>query len=107
VHNTKPTEHENGFAIGFGVGKAKTPWSLKDGWEAGYFYQRLEPNATFSAFADSDFGGGGTDHKGHVYYLTLATLKSSTFGVKVFDTEEVTGAKDHFDTVQVDWVTKF
>ena len=107
VHNAKPTEHQNGFALGVGVGKAKKPWSLTEGWEAGYFYERIEPNATFGAFADSDFGGGGTNNKGHVFYLTLATLKNSTLGAKYFDTEEVNDSKDHFDTLQLDWVTKF
>ena len=42
-----------------------------------------------------------------MYYLTLATLKNSTFGIKLFDTEQVTGSKNHYDTVQMDWVTKF
>src|SRR3989338_7272557 len=107
VHNTKPTEHMNGFVIGIGVGKAKKPWSLTEGWEAGYFFERIDPNAAFGAFADSDFGGGGTNNKGHVFYLTLATLKNSTLGAKYFDTEEVNDSKDHFDTLQLDWVTKF
>ena len=64
-------------------------------------------DAAFDAFTESDFGGGGTNHKGNVWYVKLATLTHSTLQVKYFDTEEVTGAKDHFDTLQVDWTTKF
>ncbi|HEX9779758.1 MAG TPA: putative porin [bacterium] len=107
VHNTASTEYDNGYLFGAKVGKAKKPWDLKEGWEAGYFFERIDPNATFGAFTDSDFGGGGTNHKGHVYYVTLATLKNSTLTLKYLDTQQVTGSKSHFDTLQADWVTKF
>ena len=89
------------------VGKATTPWDLKKGWEAGYFYERLDADAAFDAFVDSDFGGGGTNHKGGVWYATLATLKSSTATLKYFTADEVKGAKSREDRLQVDWVTKF
>ena len=114
VHNTSAEDEENGYNIGLKLGKAKKPifsftegLNLKDGLEAGYFWQRLEANAQFDEFVDSDFGGGGTNHKGNVWYVKLGALKNSTIGIKWFDTEEVTGAKNHFDTVQMDWVTSF
>ena len=114
VHNTSAEDEANGYYVGVKLGKAKNPvfsfangLNLKDGWEAGYFWQRLETNAQFDEFADSDFGGGGTNHKGNVWYIKLGALKNSTIGIKWFDTEEVTGAKNHFDTVQMDWVTAF
>ncbi|MBI2870663.1 MAG: putative porin [Candidatus Omnitrophica bacterium] len=107
VHNASVESDENGYHVGLKLGKAKRPWDLVEGWEAGYFIQRLEPDAAFDGFVDSDFGGGGTNHKGNVFWVKLAVLENSTFGVKYFDTKEVTGSKNHFDTVQMDWVTKF
>ncbi|HAM39785.1 MAG TPA: hypothetical protein DDX89_01640 [Candidatus Omnitrophica bacterium] len=97
----------DGFLAGAKIGKATTPWSLTNGWEAGYFFERLEENAVFDEFADSDFGGSGTNRIGNVWWVTLATLKNSTLGVKYLDAHQLTGAKAGEDRIQIDWVTKF
>ena len=119
VHNTSaPSEDNDGFQVGVKVNKAITPWSLKYGWEAGYYFQQLQRDAEFDEFADSDFNDGGTNNHGHVFWITLATLKNSTFGVKYFIARElekvlIAGSptapdgKDHEDRIQFDWVTKF
>ena len=113
VHNTTAGGHDNdGYAIGLKVGKATTPWSLKNGWEGGYFYETLQRDAAFDEFVDSDFGGGGTNRRGNVFWLTLATLKNSTVGVKYFFNQEAiknasAAPKFREDRVQFDWVTKF
>ena len=119
VHNTSaPSEDNDGFQVGVKVNKAITPWSLKYGWEAGYYFQQLQRDAEFDEFADSDFNDGGTNNHGHVFWITLATLKNSTFSVKYFIASElekvfISGrptapdGKDHEDRIQVDWVTKF
>jgi hypothetical protein len=115
VRNVSAGSHNNdGFQVGVKVNKAKKPFlsfseglNIKDGWEAGYFFQELQADATFDEFADSDFHGGGTNNRGHVFWMTFATLKNSTFAAKYFVTEELTGAKDVEDRIQLDWVTKF
>ncbi|MBI2104094.1 MAG: putative porin [Candidatus Omnitrophica bacterium] len=107
VHNTAAPAQAGGHQFGVKLGKASVPWDLKEGWELGYFYERLGADAAFDAFVDSDFGGGGTNRQGHVWYLTLAALKNSTVGLKYFNVEEVKGAKGHEDRLQTDWVTKF
>ncbi len=108
VHNVSAgTERNDGFQAGFKLGKATTPWSFKNGWEGGYFYQELEEDAAFDEFTDSDFNDGGTNSKGHGFWVTLATLKNSTFGVKYLKAEQLKGAKTNEDRVQMDWVTKF
>ena len=107
VNNTAAPEQASGYQFGVRLGKATTPWNLKKGWEAGYFYQRLDADAAFDAFADSDFGDGGTNHRGNVWYVTLATLKNSTATLKHFNADEVNGAKSHEGRLQVDWMTKF
>ncbi len=107
VHNTAVTSAGNGFQIGLKLGKASVPFDLKKGWEAGYYYEQLAPDATFGAFTDSDFGNSGTNHNGHVYWVKLATLKNSNFQFKYFNTHENRGSKNNADTIQMDWVTKF
>ncbi len=103
VKNTAVADNDEGFHIGGKVGKADKPLA----WEGGYYYQRLEPDAVFGLFADSDFGEGGTNRSGHVYYAALGTLRNSTIGFKWLVTEQLTGPDRSIDRVQVDWVTKF
>lgn len=103
VKNTYLADDDEGFQLGVKVGKADRPWA----WEAGYYYQRLEPDAVVGQFADSDFGDGGTNRSGHVYHATLGTLKNSTLGFKWFVTEEIEGTDIGIDRLQLDWVTKF
>ncbi len=69
--------------------------------------KQLEANAAFDAFADSDFTGGGTNNHGHVFWVTLGTLKHSTLGLKYLMGENLKGAKVKEDRAQLDWVTKF
>jgi len=107
VTNTHASAQDSGYQFGLKLGKAGKPFSLTEGWEAGYFYERLEADAVFDGFADSDFGGGGTNKQGHAYWLTLAALKNSTIGARFINAKEVKGAKAHENRVQVDWVTKF
>lgn len=108
IHNTEVQNGlSNGSQIGLKVGKARIPFDVLKGWEAGYFFERLEPDATFGPFTDSDFGNGGTNHRGHVWWFKLAMLKNSTLGFKYFNTQEVKGSKANADTLQLDWVTAF
>jgi len=108
VHNTGAPSQNNGFQVGLKLGKARVPFDLLKGWEGGYYYEHLEPDATFGAFTDSDFGNGGTNHRGHAYWVKLATLKNSVVQLKYMNTQEAKGpTKNHADTFQADWVTKF
>jgi len=107
VHNTAVHAGDDGFMIGVKAGKARVPFDLLKGWEGGYYFERLAPDATFGPFTDSDFCNGGTNHLGHVYWLKFATLKNSAIQLKYFNTQEIKGAKNHADTFQADWVTKF
>jgi len=108
VHNTGAADKVNdGYMFGAKIGKAATPWSLKSGWEAGYFFERLEADAAFDEFVDSDFIGGGTNRRGNVFWLNLQILKNSQVGAKFFTGQQIRGAKANEDRVQLDWVTKF
>lgn len=102
VKNTALADNDEGFQIGVKVGKADKLWAL----EGGYFYQRLEPDAVVGQLTDSDFGDGGTNRSGHVYYASIGTLKNSTLGFKWVLTEAIQSSDLSIDRLQVDWVAK-
>ena len=62
VQNQAADEDDTGYAFGFNYGKA----SNKGAWQFGYVYQRLAADAVLGLLTDSDFGGGGTNSKGHI-----------------------------------------
>ncbi|MBI1991960.1 MAG: putative porin [Candidatus Omnitrophica bacterium] len=107
VHNAGSSASNNGFQIGLRLGQARLPFDLRKGWEGGYYFERLQSDATFGAFTDSDFGNGGTNHTGHVYWIKLAVLRNSAVQLKYYNTHEVKGAKESADTFRADWISKF
>lgn len=89
VENQAADENDTAFSFGFKYGKTEE----KHDWDFGYVYKHLEADAALGLLVDSDFGGGGTDAKGHVfkasyglarglaakltYFITAAGIKSS------------------------------
>lgn len=99
-------DEDTGFALGMKLGSAKN----KGDWQFGYTYEDLEADAVFAAFADSDFGGGGTDVKGHKFNAAYAFSKNTSLSVTYFDNEygDFTRAEElDFDRLQIDVKTKF
>jgi hypothetical protein len=70
--NSNNGDNDTGYRAGINIGKAKKPGQ----WKVGYAYQDLENDATVDAFSDSDFGGGGTDNKGHIFKAGYAVAKN-------------------------------
>jgi len=99
-------DEDTGFSAGFKLGKAKN----KGDWQFGYTYQDLEADAVFAAFTDSDFGGGGTDVKGHKFNTAYAFSKNTSLSITYFDNEYGDHTRSEeldFDRLQVDIKTKF
>lgn len=69
-----------GWALGLTYGRCATPnsWALK------YEYRYLERDAVVGAFTDSDFGGGGTNAKGHILGVEYMPLKNTRLNVTYF-----------------------
>lgn len=63
VTNTATNAFDDGFALGATYRDASAPGS----WDLSYVYQDLQANAIVATFSDSDWGGGGTDAKGHFF----------------------------------------
>lgn len=67
VQNLDADDYDQGYALGT---------QLQGGdWQLGYTYQDLEADAVLGTFTDSDFIGGGTDGKGHIFQASYALSK--------------------------------
>ncbi len=54
------TPYDKAYSLGFQYGRVANPRS----WEVGLIYQKVEKDALFGQFIDSDYGAGNTDSKG-------------------------------------------
>jgi len=83
VQNQDADNNDTGFAIG---GTMK--FQHKDHpWQVGYTYQDLQADAVFALWTDSDFIGGGTDGKGHIFRGSYSVTKAIALGSTLFINE--------------------
>ena len=76
-------------------------------WQVFFFRKRIEADSAFGALTDSDFGGGGTNHKGYILGAQMGLNKWASIGVKYFRTDEIEGTQNRFDTFQADLQLKY
>lgn len=84
AQNTETSSEDTGYLFGVKHGSAKEPGE----WDFTYFYEDLEANAVNPNFTNSDFGGGGTGHKGHVVNVGYALKKNVKFSVTLFSNDK-------------------
>ena len=117
VHHAKTDGQDKGYQVGTILGSAKN----KGGLEFAYFNKYSEAHSTLSDFADSDFGNGGTNRKGHIIWLAYGFTDFLTLQGKYFMTKRVnpfimasppfassaTAAHRDINRLQCDLVVKF
>ena len=100
-------ENNTGYQVGLHIGDANKPKTL----EAFAYYKKLEADAVVDVFTDSDFGGGGTNHKGFKTGLKYQMLENTQLGLTYIDAnlieDEGTVLKEDSRTVQVDMSVRF
>ncbi|MEN6337843.1 MAG: putative porin [Phycisphaerales bacterium] len=105
VNNTvASTSEDTGWLIGGTLNKAKEPGS----WQFDYNYRELELDAVVGQFSDSDFVGGGTGGKGHLFSFAYQLTKNVT-PVITYLADQYDGRKGDADysRLQADVVVKF
>ena len=98
VENLDADTADTGWVIGAGIARAL--------WELSYSYQNLEADAVFATFADSDYGGGGTDAKGHIVSAAYELISNTSVGFTYFMNEQISTGSD-YDRLQVDLSVSF
>jgi hypothetical protein len=78
--NQEVDDNDTGYLFGAKYGSAKA----RGTWDITYFYERLEADANVGLLTDSDFGGGGTDVKGHAFSGTYAFHNNWNFKATYF-----------------------
>ena len=94
---------DSGFQTGAILGEVKDRRS----WELAYFYKRVETDATVADVADSDFGLGGTNRRGHIVWAAYSPrdwmqLKAKFFHTRVIEEGLAPGPED-VNRLQMDY----
>ena len=121
VNNPAASSENEGYSAGITFGKA----GKKGTWELAYRYARLEADAWFEEFTESDFGafygvalansgltagyGAGTNVKGHWVRLSYSPYDSLTLSAACFFTELIvpTSPDSDMTRLQVDAMWRF
>ena len=72
-----PSGLDSAYAAGFTYGRASTPGT----WEVGYMYQKVEKDALFGQWVDSDFASGSTDGDGSSIRLAYQFARNWRFNL--------------------------
>lgn len=105
IKNNDADSLETGYLIGISLGKTKKPGS----WNINYNYRKLEKDAVVGAFSNSDFGGGGTNAKGHKIGAAFQLADKMAFALTYFvnETEINQDKTKDYKRLQADLKLKF
>lgn len=98
---------KTGIQAGIIFGRAAT---AKE-WEIAYFYKWVQTNATLADLADSDFGEGGTNRRGHIVWIAFNPRDYIQVRAKLFVTEtlreDLAPGLRHINRGQLDIAIRF
>ncbi len=96
---------DTAYYTGFQIGKPQM--ELFGDWLVSIGYRYVESDSVVDGFADSDFGGGGTNVKGYHLGASLALTPKVRIGMRWMSSDEIAGAPLSSDTFQLDLNAKF
>ena len=105
LDNQDPDDLNTAYTGGFLLGKAGDAHT----WEFGALYGKVERDAQFGAFLDSDFAGGLTQGKGWQIRAAYAPVKNVTLNAQYFINKRNfdTAAEADYKRLQIDANFKF
>ena len=105
VNNSDPSDNDTGWIIGTKLGQAKDRGQM----QFAYYYADKEADSMIGMLTDSDFGGGGTDSKGHWVQFNYGLNESLTIGAQYFinEIDLSSGSKSDFDRLMIDMQWKW
>jgi hypothetical protein len=105
VNNSDPSDNDTGWTLGASIGQTKDRGQMK----FTYLYADKEADSMLGLVTDSDFGGGGTDSKGHWLQFNYGVNKSWTIGAQYFINEVglASGSKSDYNRLMIDMQWKW
>lgn len=104
--NNEVDREDTAYAYGARIGSTKKKGNMQFSWT----YQDIEADSVIGTFNDSDFGGGGTDSRGHMvkgkYMITDQINVAGTVFINQIDGFQG-GLERDFNRVQLDVEFKF
>ena len=80
-----PAGLDTAWVVGFNYGRANA--TLPGSWEIGYLYQKVEKDALFGQWIDSDFAAGNTDGGGSAFRGAYQLSRNWRFNVTYMSNE--------------------
>jgi hypothetical protein len=105
VNNSDASDNDTGWMLGTKIGQAKDRGQM----QFTYYYADKEADSMLGLITDSDFGGGGTDSKGHWLQFNYGINKSWTIGAQYFINEVnlASGSKSDYNRLMIDMQWKW
>ena len=104
VENLAVDDADLAWSAGFRLGKAKVPGS----WQLGYQYLHLEADAVLGLTSSSDFAGGGTGGKGHIFKGSWMMTENWSLALTWYANDQIMAASSrNYRRIQVDTQIKF
>ena len=105
LDNSDPSDNNTAWTLGAKVGQAKDRGEV----QFTYYYADKEADSMLGLLTDSDFGGGGTDSKGHWLQVNYGVNKSWTIGAQYFinETGVSSGSESDYDRFMLDFQWKW
>ncbi len=100
VNNSDASDNNTGWTLGTKIGQAKDRGQM----QFTYIYADKGADSMLGLLTDSDFGGGGTDNKGHWLKFDYGVSKTWTIGAQYFINriDLSTGSTRDFDRLMID-----
>ncbi len=105
TRNNEVDEQNTAVAIGARIGAAKDKGSMEFSWT----WQDIDADAVIGTFNDSDFGGGGSDARGHIIKGKYALANNIFLGGTYFSNliNRFSLPEEDYDRFQLDLEFKF
>ena len=105
IVNSDASDNDTGWALGGTIGQAKNRGEM----QFAYYYADKQADAMLGLLTDSDFGGGGSDSKGHRLHFTYGMSKTWAIGAQYFinEIDVASGSKSDYDRLMIDFQWKW
>jgi hypothetical protein len=98
--NSDASDNDTAWTLGAKLGQAKDRGQM----QFTYYYAEKEADSMLGLLVDSDFGGGGTDSKGHWLQINYGLSKNWTIGAQYFinEVDIASGSSSDYDRLMID-----